>query len=59
MITKREGRIAGVVSLRRGDELDLLKKRRDCYQMCAGRSTHGNRRERKMMRIWPKMQTST
>ena len=37
LITKREGRIAGVVSLRRGDELNLLNKRRDCYQMGRGK----------------------
>ena len=54
MITKREGRIAGVVSLRRGDELDLLKKRRDCYQMGRGKIHSWKQEGKQMMRIWPK-----
>ena len=54
MINKREGRIAGVVSLRRGDELDLLNKRRDCYQMGRGKIHSWKQEGKQRMRIWPK-----
>ena len=54
LITKREGRIAGVVSLRRGDELNLLNKRRDCYQMGRGKIHSWKQEGKQRMRIWPK-----
>lgn len=50
MINKRERRIAGEVSLRRGDELDSLNKRRDHYQMGNGK-VHSWKQEGKL-RMW-------